>query len=245
MHIHRASVQRAIEGAPRPGECAVPGALDFDEIAPVSLSPLQIRPEDERPEQRHPDVDALRDHRPQVEPVLLDPKHRKGDHQEDAVRARQRRQRAQHAGKPPAAHARAQDRGHTEHEEERFGVDRVEEERGWEQRKRPERAPGDGGIEVDPHELIEEHQRHNETGIRDEISGNVFRQTGDTAEPAHRHGKERPKGIVPDMIRGIPLDRDQPVPESVPHAQRFDQMLPNPTRHRGHGELRRIRLRRR
>src|SRR6478609_275851 len=90
VHLHRASIDGAIECAPGPGKGPIPSTLHFDEVAPVSLRPLQIGSKDGWTEQRHGHRNALGDHRSEIEPILFYPEHRKRNDQEDAVRAGER-----------------------------------------------------------------------------------------------------------------------------------------------------------
>ena len=135
--------ERPAQRLPWPGGVAVPLVLDVSPCLPVALDLVQPPGEEGRSEQRHPDREQLGRLAAERIAVLLPDQDRERQDQEHAVRPGQRRQRAEHAGQPPALEPGRKERADQQHQEGRLGVDRGEEERGREEGQRPDRGGRD------------------------------------------------------------------------------------------------------
>ena len=123
------------------------------------------------------------------------------------------------SGEPPRARAHVIERRDGQHEEERFGVDGREEDRGRKDRNVKDRAPRDRAVVFVLEQLVEIEQAEEERGVRDEQAGNemIARERSDDSYQQRIEREERHVGAL------IALGRNVEVVNGVPAAPDGEQ----------------------
>ena len=116
-----------------------------------------------------------------------------------------------------------QERGERKHEEERLAVDRLEEEREREEGEVEDAAPRPGRAEVAFGEPVQEHERRQGGGERDEHAGEEEVSSERAPEARDERGVEREEGGR-TRVGVVAVLGDADVPAAVPARPDVDRM---------------------